>query len=564
MSLKTVSSILLLFTLAKHAQTQDIPFSPCPILGPRFPIPTTLTTSPIFQSGVRNLTQTLDAYVANLNGTFGPIFPSTSFSITLFSTEETNSTDPFLYEYHHTAPSFANGTLGLEEVDADTVYQIGDLTTLFTTWLFLIEAGEQHWADPVSRWLPELAAAARGKMSGFAVDWNTVTLGDLAAHLGGIGRYALSGNNNSSGIAALLALNNATDPSPCEEGLASCDRAAFLSYFGARNAVYAPGSTPIFSNAGFIILGYALERITGQPYAALLDRAITHPLNLTRTAHPDASALQAPFTGLSTTPSDLTRALRALLRSSLLPESTTRRWLKPTSHTSNLVNSVGRPWEIFSLAATPISPVIPVYQVRGSAGTFAAHIGVVPDYGTGFVILARDDGDIGSLDLNAHADVLASEVVPALEKAAIAQASAAFAGTYSAKGNVSLTIARADGSPGLSVSRFQAGDTDVRAAYASLNGIAGEGFSFRLYPSDVSAEARQQVYRASFKDMSALADAGTPTCETWRYIDQFQIRGVSVDEFVFEMESGEAVGVVIPAFGTGMLKRQTEGDERAA
>ncbi|KAF2449018.1 beta-lactamase/transpeptidase-like protein [Karstenula rhodostoma CBS 690.94] len=554
MALKAFSSSLLFFSIAKPASTQDVPFSPCPLLGPRFPVPTKLATSPIFQSGLHNLTQVLDDYVTNLNGTFGPISSSTSFSITLFSTEETNSSQPFLYEYHHTAP----GTLGTPKADANSVYEIGDLTTLFTTWLFLIEAGEHHWTDPVSRWVPELVDSAQNKGSGFAVDWDAVTLGDLAGHLGGIGWYAPS--DNSSDIASLLGdltYKNDTDVSPCASREGICDRTEFLAYFGSRDAIFTPGSTPIFSNAAFIILAYALESIAGQPYATLLERSILRPLNLTQTSYLP-STVEAPFNGLASTPHDLTTALTHLLRSTLLPHPTTRRWLKPTSHTSNLVNAVGRPWEIYSLSATPISPVIPVYQVRGNAGVSASHTGLVPDYGAGFVILATD-ATAGSPDLNAHADILASGIVPVLERTAIAQAAAAFAGTYvsASRENTTLVVALAgDGSPGLSVLKFLSGGRDVRAGYAALNGIAPDDLSFRLYPSDAGRRGVREVFRASFQDSAALGDAGTPTCETWRGVNRLQVGGRGLDEFVFGMEGGVAVDVVVPAFGAGRLERK--------
>ncbi|KAL1606527.1 hypothetical protein SLS60_003932 [Paraconiothyrium brasiliense] len=569
MTLKAFTSVVLLSLVTKHVYAQDVPFSPCPLLGPRFPIPTQLSASPIFQSGLKNLTNAFDDYVANLNGTFGPTSSSTSFSVALFSTDDTNSTRPFLYEYHHTAPSLVNGTSGAVEVDADTVYQIGDLTTLFTTWLFLIEAGEQHWNDPVSRWVPELREAAHGTTSSISVDWDDVTLGDLAAHLGGIGQYTPS--NGTSEIGSLLDdLMNATIAAPCESTSGSCDRADFLSYFGSRAPVFAAGTTPIFSNAGFIILAYALESITRQPYDSILESSIIRPLNLSRTtylerstqnttrlAKPSQSAslntIEGPYNGLSSSVHDISTALRAILASTLLPQSTTRRWLKPVSHTSNLVNSVGRPWEIYSLTATPISPVMPIYQVRGNVGLYASHIGLAPDYNTGFVILAADSE--GSPDLNAHADIIATELIPALEQSAIVEASKAFAGTYVSDSNMTLVIPQAtDSSPGLSVSHFRLGDKDIRAAYAKINDIAPENLSFRLYPTNAGGDGSRMAFRASFQDVTALADAGTPTCDTWRYIDQFQLHSVSLDEFVFELKDGKAITIKVPAFEDTLSK----------
>lgn len=238
--------------------------------------------------------------------------------------------------------------------------------------------------------------------------------------------------------------------------------------------------------------------------------------------------------------------------------------MKPTSHTSYLVNSVGRPWEIYSLTATPISPVIPVYQVRGKQGDFASHVGLVPDYGVGFVILGMDE-EGGGVELNAYADVVAGEMVSALEKNAVSEAGRKFAGRYTFGGegrNGTVVVGgKRDASPGLEVETFVVAGVDVRDLIAKKKGMGEGNLSFRLYPVDVGngyEEGAEMVFRASFQDETALVDAGTPTCETWRYIDEIQVGGKSLDEFVFEMGREGAVAVVVPALGVRLV-RESEG-----
>lgn len=569
--------MLVLFTAGTRTNAQNIPFSPCPLLGPRFPIPRKLSDSAIINSGLQNLTIALDNYTTTLDGAFGPVPARISFSIALFSTEETNSTHPFMFEYHHTSQLLDKRTRGPLKVDANSIYPVGDLTTLFTTYLFLIEAGEKHWDDPVSKWVPELKHATQSTHSRLSVDWDEVKLGDLAAHLGGIGQWE-SPKGNAELASLLVGLTNSTDGFTCDTTSTACDRDEFLHYFGRQAPVFTPGTTPILSNAGFIILAYALETITGRSYQELLQTSILEPLNLSSTFYLNAgapnrtvlpenarstiiNAVEGPFNGFYSTVHDISTAMRAILSSTLLPPATTNRWLKPTSHTSNLVNSVGRPWEIYSLTATPISPVIPVYQVRGNIGLYSSHVGVVPDYNVGFVILAADTET--NPDLNAYADIIATEMIPALEQNAIVDASRAFAGTYMSTSNISLVIAQAqDSTPGLAVSHFTASGVDIRAVYAALNNIAPENLSVRLYPTNIVQETgrgRNMAFRASFQDAAALADAGTPTCETWRYIDAFQVNGVSLDEFVFEMEGDEAVGVEVPAVNARLERRDQDG-----
>lgn len=61
-------------------------------------------------------------------------------------------------------------------------------------------------------------------------------------------------------------------------------KADFFKGFTARHPVYAPFTTPVYSNAGFQILGYVFENITGLPYEVALQNSIFKPLNLTRTS----------------------------------------------------------------------------------------------------------------------------------------------------------------------------------------------------------------------------------------------------------------------------------------
>lgn len=163
---------------------------PCPPLGPNFPLPTSISSSPIVASGIQDLEKQLESSIVTGNSSNGPTTPNTtSFSIALFSVENTNSSSPFLWQFHHSAPSLSNSTQGVRSVDENSVYRIGTLSQLFTVYAFLIAAGEEHWGESVTKWVPELANASKtlNDQSKY-VDWNAVTLGDLAGHLSGIAR----------------------------------------------------------------------------------------------------------------------------------------------------------------------------------------------------------------------------------------------------------------------------------------------------------------------------------------------------------------------------------------
>lgn len=168
-------------------------FRPCPLLGPRFPISSHVPQSPDVQKAIADLTSELDLGVQTSNTSHGPIYPNTtSFSIVLFDTSNESDEDPFFFQYHHTAPTLNDAETGVREVDADSIYRIGGLTEVFTIWTFLAEVGDGHWNEPITQWIPELAAASQQlkfeQDPVSFVDWDDVTLGELASHMSGISR----------------------------------------------------------------------------------------------------------------------------------------------------------------------------------------------------------------------------------------------------------------------------------------------------------------------------------------------------------------------------------------
>jgi hypothetical protein len=177
----TIITLLLNITLADN--------TPCPPLGRNFPLPKSPSTASTIASVIAVLQKQLELSIKTGNSSNGLTPPNTtSFSIALFSTEN-NSSDPYLWQYHPTAPSLSISA-GVKSVDADSVYCIGTLTQLFTVYAFLTKAGDVHWEEPVTKWVPDLAQAAKtldAKSQPLRyVDWGDVTL--VASHLSGIAR----------------------------------------------------------------------------------------------------------------------------------------------------------------------------------------------------------------------------------------------------------------------------------------------------------------------------------------------------------------------------------------
>lgn len=58
----------------------------------------------------------------------------------------------------------------------------------------------------------------------------------------------------------------------------------FFSYIVRQPPVALPGTTPIYSDDAFRILGYIVERITGKSFESVLNQRILEPLELRRTS----------------------------------------------------------------------------------------------------------------------------------------------------------------------------------------------------------------------------------------------------------------------------------------
>ncbi|KAJ9614513.1 hypothetical protein H2200_002650 [Cladophialophora chaetospira] len=537
------------------------------VTGPRFPVPSGLSSDKVIQSVLNEITTTFDEIVATGNSSHGPIASNTtSFSIGVFSsTDGLDTSKPFFYEYHYTTPLQAEKSGNKTNVGAQSVYRIGSLTQVFTVWLFLAEAGEAAWTEPVTRYIPELAQAVTSgtkQASTTRVPWEDVTLGDLAAHLAGIPRDFV------------------VNPTAPEQLYFS----EFFTDLLTRPAVYLPGTTPIFSNTAFQLLAYAMEAIRGTPFTEMFHNLTAHlnmsssslatPADTTGAVIPsdvESSGWstdygdESPAVGMYSSIHDLSLAGIAILNSTLLPSAVTRRWLKPVSHTSNLRNAVGRPWIIYSPTPdqSPTKPRFEVFTNYAFVGQYSSYLILVPEYNVGFTVLAADSTT--AADLNAHADFLGEIMLPALEKAAITQAGKNYAGAYKSSSTNSsqvaeLVIDKPDGMPGLSLSNITRGSEDLRAMLAKSVGIEPTKLNARLYPTNLMtklSDGRTQVaFRAVFQDESALEDGGTPTCISWEGVDVLlSPNGMPLDLLVLTLnDSGAAESVTLPGWGLELFR----------
>ncbi|HSA96840.1 MAG TPA: serine hydrolase domain-containing protein [Acidobacteriota bacterium] len=280
--------------------------------------------------------------------------------------------------------------------DADTVFEIGSITKVFTSLVLadMVERGEVRLDDPVAKFLPPTVRMPRR-------DGGEITLLDLANHVSGLPR--LPDNLNPADLG-----NPYADYGP--------DRLyEFLSRYTLPRPI---GERYEYSNLGVGLLGQALALKAGLSYEALIRRRVLEPLGMTDTAitltgsmkerlavgtnpmlHPakywDLNVL-AGAGALRSTARDMLKFLAAAMG---LRETPLRRAFdlmaeksRPT-RTPDLEVALG--WHIWKKYGTEI-----VWH-NGGTGGFRSFAGFVPAKRTGVVVLC--DTSFGVDDIGLHA-----------------------------------------------------------------------------------------------------------------------------------------------------------------
>ncbi|KAI3320158.1 beta-lactamase/transpeptidase-like protein [Xylariaceae sp. AK1471] len=543
----------------------------CPLEGPVFPKPLQLAKS-----------EAIKAAVANLTSTFKSITDSAqnySFALEVFSAHDPEP----IFSVLHTAPKLATlNTTGVKIVDENTVFRVGSLTKIYTIYLFLINAGDKIWNEPIIKYVPELQALTNRSDPVANIAWEQVTIGGLATQMTGIPRdYALLGELTQTttqddtvryGFPPL----SAQERPPCGD-YPTCDRKQFFSGIELFYPSLAPFTTPAYSNVAFQLLGYALETITGKPFESLLKDTVINPLGLNNTflraperargviqGNPDKTGWSfdlgeaAPAGNVYTSVGDLSEIGRAILDYRLLDPVTTRRWLKPFSFSTDPHASVGVPWGArrINVAGQPYR-WITAFNKAGRISDYSSVLAIIPDYDIGISVLLA-----GELPGNANfnlLDIIGEVLIPAVEEAARAEAGALYSGHYAfantSQLNSSMTI-KTDDQPGLSVSQWISNGTD----FAWVSTVLQNGYSpltprIRLYPSGLEAEgpdgSKRVVFKAVFEDADVASKATamfSTDCATWINVESVIYGSAAMDELIFNVDAnGKVTSISSPS-----------------
>jgi len=144
-----------------------------------------------------------------------------------------------------------------------TKFRLGSLTKQFTATsiLLLEERGKLKIEDPVKKYMPDAPAA-----------WDKITIFHLLTHTSGIPSFTGFPDYDSREAQAIT-----------PEKL--------VEWFRDKPLEFEPGTKWNYSNSGYVLLGYLIEKISGQSYAEFVQQNIFTPLGMKDSGYDSNSAI---------------------------------------------------------------------------------------------------------------------------------------------------------------------------------------------------------------------------------------------------------------------------------
>ncbi|MTH16887.1 serine hydrolase domain-containing protein [Flavobacterium sp. LC2016-01] len=141
----------------------------------------------------------------------------------------------------------------------DTKFRLGSITKQFTALLIvkLAEEGKLKLDVPITTYLPDYPKANGDK----------ITIHNLLTHTSGIPNFTASPN---------FLKDKSRNPVTPEE---------FVKTFSSLPLEFTPGEKFNYSNSGYFLLGYIIEKITGKSYEQNLQETIFTPLKMVNTGY---------------------------------------------------------------------------------------------------------------------------------------------------------------------------------------------------------------------------------------------------------------------------------------
>jgi CubicO group peptidase (beta-lactamase class C family) len=148
-------------------------------------------------------------------------------------------------------------------VEAGDLWHLGSCTKAMTATVLatFVDEGVLSWDTTLAEAFPDLAGTMHP-------DYAAVTLAQLLSHWGGAWTTL---DGHQAAIDALIAPG----------GTLPAKRATFTELMLAEPPENPPGSAFAYSNAGYIVVGAAMERASGQAWEALMQDRLFTPLGMT-------------------------------------------------------------------------------------------------------------------------------------------------------------------------------------------------------------------------------------------------------------------------------------------
>lgn len=144
-----------------------------------------------------------------------------------------------------------------------TKFRLGSITKQFTaaSILLLEERGKLKIEDPLKKYLPDAPAA-----------WDKITIYSLLTHTSGIPSFTSFPDYRST---------EATPTTPEQ----------LVARFRDKPLNFQPGEKWEYSNSGYVLLGYLLEKVSGESYEDFVQENVFKPLGMTDSGYDSNSAV---------------------------------------------------------------------------------------------------------------------------------------------------------------------------------------------------------------------------------------------------------------------------------
>lgn len=319
-------------------------------------------------------------------------------------------------------------------IDTNTIFQIGSITKQFTSTIILqlLEENRLSLQDSLSKYIPAYPGGGQ------------ITIEQLLTHTAGVYNYTND---------AAFVENSMTHP---------ISRDSMIACFEHKPLDFIPGKKYSYSNSGYFLLGYIIEKITGQTYFQVVRQRIFEPLHMDHSGF-DFTDLNSPDKAIGyissenavpagvvdssvsfsagaiyTTVGDLYRWDRAFLAGSILSPA-----LQQKAYTPHLAR-YGYGWIIGLVDGKK------VVEHGGGILGFVSNILRIPEDGTCIVMLSNEESYeyLSKMTMDIYGVLSGKDVKLPKAKVAVTLDTALlreYVGQYQISANSSITISLQDG-----------------------------------------------------------------------------------------------------------------------